>query len=424
MPTRAVSAMRRGMQCFTHADYTLPLPEKHRFPMHRYEAVRARLAERLEACAPADRPLLRIVDTPRLASLEEVAAVHCPEFVDAFVRGELDEKAVRKIGFPWSDQFVQRTHRITGATLQATESLLRDAAGDPGACLVAGNLAGGTHHAFRAHGEGFCVYNDIAVAAHAALHAGAGARTPGESRAFVQRADRVLSVDLDVHQGNGTAAMLAADPRCFTLSVHADSNYPWKSRVPGDLDVALPDDCDGPRYCAAVEASLARLEDAVEARLATDDDDRGRGGARGDVGPRGTRGDVGPRGTRGDVGPRGTRGGGRGGNSKFPPPPLELVIFQAGADPLAEDRLGRLTLSRDDLRRRNDVLFDWVARRRRRLGVDTRVLVLMGGGYSDPIGPSVEAHCDVFWQAAEAMCALGGPDAEAEPGEVRCARVL
>eukprot|EP00808_Paulinella_micropora_P027058 g81649.t1 len=299
-----------------------PLPAKHSFPMERYEGVAIGLRERLQ-----QEHLTSIVDLRQapLAGRAEVLLAHDHQYVRAFLAGppDLDEAAVRAIGFPWSEELVRRTMRITGGTLACTQDVLR------GGAHCAGNLAGGTHHAFHARGEGYCIFNDIAVAARWAQHE--------------HKVARCVVIDLDVHQGNGTAAIFANDPSVFTFSIHADKNYPWKSRVAGDLDIAVPDDVSGEQYMSLLQGALAQIADQLRLSSATDT-------------------------------------------------PPTLVFYQAGVDPLKEDRLGRLALSRQDLQRRNECVFAWCLRH------GLRCVVTMGGGYSRPIAASVTAHVDAFVQ--------------------------
>ena len=205
--------------------FVLPLPPGHRFPMRKYADLRARVA----AVAP---DLLRV---PPAATDEELARAHDAAYVAAVGRGALDERAQKRIGFPWSPAMVERSRRSAGATLAACRSALASGCGI--------NLAGGTHHAHRAHGEGFCVFNDAAVAARAMQAEG--------------RAGRVLVVDLDVHQGDGTAAIFAGDASVFTLSLHGRHNFPFRKHD-SDLDVELDDGTGDAGYLAALDAALPR----------------------------------------------------------------------------------------------------------------------------------------------------------------------
>ena len=483
-PARSVaSAAARG---FFHPSYHVDLPAKHRFPMERYRAVH-RLLRRLQEAEAAP---IRLALSPRATALELTRA-HCPEYVNAFVQGRLSEAHQREIGFPWSPDFVERTLRITGGTLEAARLAVQAAAHDrsqpTGADSrhdvigwgVEANQAGGTHHAFADRGEGFCVFNDAAVVARAALtgtlFACSGVGTQGAGSSLSEEQDRsagsshrsagsggaggrprspsdatscsdwqpnapadrsprpglpvrvrlVYIVDLDVHQGNGTAAILGsdADARALTLSVHAERNYPWRTRSPSDIDIGLADDVTDEGYLAAVQKGLTALEErgqAVAATLAEERKDRDRGCSRGSELQSEAREDhpaepdpsspaqpgQQPLCTRPDGGlacdstPRGSTVEpeallSAGGDPLAPPPEVDLVLFQAGVDPLRSDRLGRLGLSRTALHKRNEIVFEWCFQR------GLPVVVMMGGGYSRPIEHSVRAHADVFMQAGQ-----------------------
>jgi len=349
------------------------------------------------------------------ASLDELRAAHDAAFLDAFVSGSLSPKHQKEIGFPWSTALVERTLRITGGTLEAARESLRAVSLDraeappsedeperqgPQRWGAEGNQAGGTHHAFADRGEGFCIVNDAAVAARLALRgllAPGPRRGPGEHDsdgpaepppAVVRR---VLVVDLDVHQGNGTASMLADEPMALTLSVHAENNYPWRTRSPSDVDVGVPDDVGEDEYLDAVRGGLTALERAAMSALAA---------------PLGSVAGAGPASDApapGSAGRDAARHGGAplppGAAGVIPPPSAaacphetDLVLFQAGVDPLRQDRLGRLSLSRTAMHRRNQLVYDWAWER------GLPVVAMMGGGYARPIEASVRAHADVFMQ--------------------------
>lgn len=289
------------MKIFHTDHFTLPLPPGHRFPMAKY----AHLRLRVEAIAA------ELMEVPAPATDAELSLAHDPAYITAVSRGELDARAMRRIGFPWSPAMVERSRRSAGATLAAArEALARRGAGD--ACGI--NLAGGTHHAFRDHGEGYCVFNDAAVAA-LAMRAEARAR-------------RVAIVDLDVHQGNGTAAILAGEPEVFTFSMHGRRNFPFHKES-SDWDIELEDGTDDESY-------LSRLGEALPEVFA-----RAR---------------------------------------------PELVIYLAGADPYAGDRLGRLALTKDGLARRDALVLGACA------GSGTPVTVAMAGGYAESVDDIVDIH--------------------------------
>lgn len=258
------------MRVFHSDHFVLPLPPGHRFPMEKYRLLRERVA------AWGGAELL----VPEAATDAELLRVHSADWVGRVARGELTREEVRRVGFPWSPGLVERSRRSVGATLAAARCALDDGS--------AANLAGGTHHAFAHRGEGFCVFNDVAVAARAVQAEG--------------RAARVAVVDLDVHQGNGTAAIFRGDDTVFTLSVHGANNYPFR-KEDGDLDVELPDGSGDDAFLSAVERS-------VPLALA-----------------------HGP----------------------------ELVFYLAGADPFHDDRLGRLAVTRDGLARRDQMVFELCA---------------------------------------------------------------
>jgi acetoin utilization deacetylase AcuC-like enzyme len=289
--------------------FAVPLPPGHRFPMAKYVALRIALLG--EGVLAPDQLVLAAPADPAT-----VALAHDPAYVDAVLRGALDERAQRALGFPWSEALVARSLASVGGTLAAARDALRDG--------VAGNLAGGTHHASRDRGSGYCVFNDLAVTACALLAEGAVAR--------------VLVFDADVHQGDGTAAIFAGDARVFTCSVHGARNFPF-TKPPSDLDVELPD-------ATGDDAYLAAIARALDASL-----DRAR---------------------------------------------PDLVLYQAGVDPLREDRLGRLSVSRDGLYRRDHLVLD--AARRRGLPI----ALTLGGGYAEPLALSVAAHVGTY-RAARAV---------------------
>ncbi len=288
-----------------HADqFVLQLPSGHRFPMSKYRSLR----ERLEGAAG-----LRI-GRADAASDGELALAHTPDYIAAVVDGTLSAARQREIGFPWSEAMVERARRSVGATISAARAALAEG--------VAANLAGGTHHAAADMGSGFCVFNDVAVAARL---------MQAESHRFHRRLLRVAVVDLDVHQGNGTAAIFADDPTVFTLSVHAARNFPFK-KSSSDLDVELPDGCDDSRYLEALDTALATLwrrHDAV---------------------------------------------------------PPGLIFFLAGADPHEGDRLGRLKVTGPGLLERDRRVLD-AARVR---GIP--VAISMAGGYGRDIEVTVDLH--------------------------------
>ena len=284
------------------------LPPKHRFPMHKYALLRERLvAEGIVSAAD--------LVPARAAPLEEIHAVHDAGYVQGFLDGTLDRRVIQRIGFPWSEAMVLRSLGSVGSTLGAVDAAMEDG--------ISGSLAGGTHHAYRDFGSGYCVFNDLAVAARRLLDRGA--------------VERVLVFDVDVHQGDGTAAIFEDDPRVFTCSIHGGRNFPSR-KMTSDLDVPLPDATGDEEYLAAMSAAL---EESLER-------------ARPDV-----------------------------------------VLYQGGVDVLAEDHLGRLSLSREGVLERDRVALG------RFRGEGLPVALTLGGGYANPIEASVEAYAGTYRVAAE-----------------------
>ncbi len=292
------------MQAFYADHFVLPLPEGHTFPMGKYEKLRSRLV--------AECPGVRM--GPALpASDGELALAHTPRYVEAVAHGSLSAAEQREIGFPWSPRMAERARRSVGATISAARAALIDGEG------VAANLAGGTHHAQADKGSGYCVFNDAAVAARL---------MQAEWHRRQRQLLRVAVIDLDVHQGNGTAAIFRDDDTVFTLSLHGAKNFPFRKQA-GDLDVELPDGC-------ADEAYLDALDGALEALW------------------------------------RRTAPG--------------LVFYLAGADPHEGDRLGRLKLTSEGLAERDRRVFGACRAR----GIP--VAVSMAGGYGRDIDITVDVH--------------------------------
>ena len=284
------------MHALAHDGFTYPLPAGHRFPLGKYRLVRE---------GAARRPAVTLA-TPRAATWEELGRAHSPAYLHRVRDGLLERREVLALGLPWSEQLVERSRRATGATILAARAALEDG--------VAMNLGGGTHHAFADAGRGFCVFNDVVTSIRALRAEGL--------------AHRVLVVDLDVHQGDGTHALLAHDDEAFTLSVNGFLNYPFR-RVPGDLELELP---DGTRDGEYLEGLRSLLPEAI---------------------------------------------------SRSRP---ELAFYLAGADPYEGDRLGRLALTKDGLRARDELVRDALA------AAGVPVCVTLAGGYAEDIRDTVEIN--------------------------------
>lgn len=299
------------MQVFYADQFVLPLPAGHRFPMEKYRLLRDRLA--------AELPQIRL-GPAEPATEGQLALAHTPGYIEAILRGTVAPQVMREIGFPWSPAMAERARRSVGATISACRAALQEG--------VAANIAGGTHHAYPDKGGGFCVFNDAAVAARL---------MQAEARARGLRAFPVAVIDLDVHQGNGTARIFRDDPSVFTLSLHGARNFPFR-KEPGDLDVELPDGTGDADYLEALERALETLE------------------------------------------------------QRFTP---AFVIYLAGADPHEGDRLGRLRLTWDGLEARDRRVFDWAWQRR------VPLAFAMAGGYGRRIEDTVQAQMRTFGAALD-----------------------
>jgi acetoin utilization deacetylase AcuC-like enzyme len=310
-----------------HSDaFVLPLPPGHSFPMTKYSLLRSAVA--------ATMPAVRVAEA-QPASDGELALAHDPAWISAVADGTTSAAQQREIGFPWSQRMVERARRSVGATIAAARCALFDGEG------VAANLAGGTHHAQGHKGSGYCVFNDVAVAARL---------MQAEWHRHRRELLRVIVIDLDVHQGNGTAAIFRDDPTVFTLSLHGARNFPFRKEA-SDLDVELPDGCEDGAYLAALDAALAQAW---------------------------------ARHTEGRPG---------------------LAFYLAGADPHEGDRLGRLKLSDGGLVERDRRVFAALAARR------IPVAVSMAGGYGRDIATTVAVHRRTLGEAVAAWqtWATGSP---------------
>lgn len=300
------------MQAFYSDQFVLPLPQGHRFPMAKYRMLRDALAQQL--------PQVRMQEAPQSTS-GELALAHTPAYIAAIAQGSASPAQMREIGFPWSLAMAERARRSVGATVAASAAALMEG--------VAANLAGGTHHAYADRGGGFCVFNDVAVAAR--VMQAQWQREPRHKHSPLQ----VAVIDLDVHQGNGTASIFRNDSSVFTMSLHGEKNFPFRKEC-SDLDVALPDGCDDDRYLAELQRALSEME------------------------------------------------------SRFSP---GLVYFLAGADPYLGDRLGRLHLTMAGLKERDRQVFAWCQARR------IPVVFAMAGGYGHVIEETVAVQLNTFGEA-------------------------
>ncbi|HLL38265.1 MAG TPA: histone deacetylase [Rubrobacteraceae bacterium] len=298
------------MKVFYSDQFVLPLPEGHRFPMNKYSMLRERV-EKAGLCGPGE------LRAPHAVTDEEVLRAHDPNYLKKVITGTLSDKEMRRIGFPWSERMVERSRRASGGTLDACRSALEEG--------IAANLAGGTHHAFADRGEGFCVLNDSAIAARALRAEGL--------------VSRVAVLDTDVHQGNGTAAMLHGDPNVFTFSIHGAKNYPFHKEQ-SDLDVPLSDDADDSAFLSALSDALGRVLD------------------------------------------QGT---------------WDLAIFLAGADPLEGDKLGRLSVTKSGLAERDRMVLEACRER------DIPIAVTMAGGYAKQVEDTVDVHFQTVERAAKML---------------------
>jgi len=278
--------------------------------MAKYSSLRRRVVD-AALVSPED---LRV---PHAATPEELLRAHAPEYVERVTYGRLSEREMRTIGLPWSPALVHRSRRSCGATIEACRAALEDG--------VSVSLAGGTHHAFRDRGEGYCVFNDSAIAARAMQAEG--------------RSARVVVIDCDVHQGNGTASIMADDRSVFTFSIHGQRNFPTR-KARSDLDIGLPDATGDEVYLAALEQGLRRGLAMAGA---------------------------------------------------------DLAIYLAGADPYWDDSLGRLSLTKAGLLARDKIVFELCR------GTGVPIAVTMAGGYARHIEDTVDIHFGTVREAAAAQ---------------------
>lgn len=287
--------------------FALPLPEGHRFPMEKYALLRQRVVA--HALVPPEH--LRV---PRAATDTEILRAHAPDYLQRVQHGKLTDTEIRRIGFPWSPDLVERSRRSSGATLAACRAALQDG--------VAVNLAGGTHHAFWDRGEGYSLFNDSVIAARAL-----------QAEGHVQR---VVIIDADVHQGNGTAAILADDPSIYTFSIHGANNYPFHKEQ-SDLDIALTDGTGDATYLDALDAGVQQALECAKP---------------------------------------------------------DLAIYLAGADPYINDRLGRLAVSKKGLAQRDQLVLEYCHT------ATVPIAITMAGGYARHVADTVDLHVQTVRLAA------------------------
>ena len=285
------------MKAFYTDHFVLPLPDGHRFPMEKYSRLRDLVATLSQ---------VELVEAPP-ATDTQILYAHDPHYLIKIIAGNLSPHEQREIGFPWSQKMVERSRRSAGATVAAAKTALHEG--------IAANLAGGTHHAYRDMGSGFCVFNDSAIAA----------RTLQKE---VNVKLKVAIIDLDVHQGNGTASILQHDSSIFTLSMHGENNFPFKKEK-SDLDIGLIDGCNDALYLEQLYQSLEELESRFTA---------------------------------------------------------DCIIYLAGADPHEGDRLGRLKISKEGMRLRDEAVFEFALNKKLPLAFS------MAGGYGKEIESTIDIH--------------------------------
>lgn len=318
------------MRAFYTDRFVLPLPEGHRFPMDKYRKLR-------ERCLAAGILQPDDLREPSAPAWEELGLVHNSDYLARVEVGTLPAREQRRIGFPWSPGMVERSRRSVGGTIGAALAALAEAREEGWGVAV--NLAGGTHHAHPGHGEGFCVFNDAAVAIRVL-----------QQRGIITRA---AVLDCDVHQGNGTAAIFAADPTVFTFSIHGAKNYPFRKER-GTLDIALPDGADDDTFLTALDVHLPQV--LADSRP-------------------------------------------------------DLAIYLAGADPFADDRYGRLGMTKVGLAARDRLVLGLC----RDAGVP--VAITMAGGYARNTEDTVGIHVETI-RIAVAMSWSGTSRKAAPPRRI------
>ena len=283
--------------------YILPLSEDHRFPMLKYELI------------PEQLVYEGIVDkenffSPSKISDHWVEMAHDKKYIQNFNQLKLTKSEIRKTGFPLTKELVEREYIITEGTRKCVDFAIANGA--------AANIAGGTHHAFRDRGEGFCLFNDVAISCFYAI-----------KELLIEK---ILIIDLDVHQGNGTAAIMQNLDSVFTFSMHGKNNYPFKKEI-SDLDIELEDKIDDSNYLKLLNNNINKI------------------------------------------------------SKKISP---EIIFYISGVDILSTDKLGRLNVSRDGCKKRDEIVYEYAYKN------NLPIVTSMGGGYSEKIYDIVEAHCNTF----------------------------
>lgn len=296
------------MKVAYHPLYVHPVPGNHKFPMDKYSLIREAILHR-GICEEAD------LFEPKAIDVKILEQIHSKEYINALFTGNINARAMRKIGFEYSKQLIERERVIVGGTLACSLHAL-----EIGYAL---NIAGGTHHAYANSGEGFCLFNDFAVAAKYLL-----------DNALARQ---ILIIDLDVHQGNGSARIFENTPQVFTFSMHGADNYPLKKEG-SDLDVHLPFGITDQEYLNTLKKSMYEIEQRCQP---------------------------------------------------------DFVFYQSGVDVLATDKLGKMALSAVGCKQRDDLVFEFCKNKQ------LPVVVAMGGGYSPRIADIVNAHCNTFESARE-----------------------
>ena len=292
-------------------NYCHPLKDGHRFPMEKYELIPRQLIH--EGVITEENIFI-----PETMDEDVILAVHEKEYLHRLKHGLMTPKEMRKIGFPYSEILIDREYIIMYGTIQAALFALEHGA--------AFNMAGGTHHAYRDSGEGFCIFNDLAIGSQYLLNH--------------HKACKILIVDLDVHQGNGTAAIFQNDDRVFTFSMHGGNNYPLHKEK-SDMDIPLPDATEDAQYLAILNETLPKLIDTVKP---------------------------------------------------------DFIFYQSGVDVLATDKLGRMAMTQNGVKERDKLVLEQAYKH------SIPITAVMGGGYSSQIREIIDAHCHVYRQAADIYC--------------------